>query len=802
MNLPSDVAKLNALRTVDAFDCMPGPSFARIARHVADVFGVQVASITMRGPGGRCEIGRHGPASAAGELELRCFEQVLRMKVRDCLILIDGSGTSASADNRQVRFCAGVPLALDTGEVIGALFVFDPERRDALSEAEIERLHCLAEIAVAGLAARKNFRREREKRELLELSERVAGVGHWRYDVVSGAVIWSDEVYRIHGVTPECFDPELQSALDFYPPEDRPTVEAFLAKVIETGEEDEFRLRIVRRSGEVRHVVSRALVERSPSGEVCAVFGVYLDVTDQVSAHAALAEAERRYRLLAEHSTDTIARVSLEAEFLYVSAAVERLSGYTPDELVGRSTLPLIHPEDRVRVTRAYGKLVKFGEQARSQLVQYRLRHKSGCFVWVEVAPTLVRDAAGHPLEFVDVTRDITERKLVEQELLAAKAAADAAATAKSDFLANMSHELRTPLTSIIGFSGLMAGDQGLPDKFRRHVDRISTGSKALLAVIGDILDYSKLESGAVDLDPAPFSLALLLEEATDIVSQASEEKGIRIQLALDPAIPDLRLGDDLRLRQVLLNLLSNAIKFTPGGGRISLSVVESGGDRLRFAVQDTGVGVSPEAKAKLFQRFSQADMSIARSHGGTGLGLAICRQLVELMGGEIDVSSELGRGATFWFEVRLREPGDVIEPVEASAATPLFVGRVLVADDSEANRELLKTYLAAWGVQSRQVSDGVEALHALQTEAFDCVLMDLHMPVLDGLAAARTIMASPWADQPPRVIGITASADPKVWKAAQEAGFETLISKPIALEQLKDVLLQRRGRLSISWAA
>jgi PAS domain S-box-containing protein len=915
----SEADRLAALRDLRVLEAPPSDRFDRITRLAADLFEAPMALVTLIDDENQlvqsslgCDVRstprRHAFCAHALELTpeqvLVVEDSLLDERFRDNPMVLGPPG---------IRFYAGAPLTLSNGAVLGALCVLDTTPRPRPSDRELRRLTALAAVVVEGFETARLHRADAEMRRLLELGERIAGVGHWRYDLRSGVVTWSDEVYRIHGVDPESFNPNLKAGVDFYHPEDRKAVEAFLEHVRSTGEEGRFQLRLIRADGELREVVSRARREDGADGQPAAIVGVFQDVTSSAQAlaaakrnerryrlladnmadvvtrlradgsssyispaverllgwtpaemagrtaldfvhaddrpalaralravvaeggernvqlralrrdggevwaevslravagdgeeiiavirdvsarralEAAVADSERLYRLMADRSTDTIARIGLDARFRYVSPAVERLSGYTPEELIGRETLPLIHPEDREAVNRAYGKLVRFGRDASPQLVQYRLRRKSGEYVWVEVAPTLVYDAEGAPLEFVDVTRDISERKAAELELIEARRLAEVAALAKTEFLANMSHELRTPLTSIIGFAGVLAANGGLDERQARWVERIRVSSQALLAIINDVLDYSKLEAGSVDVDPAPFRLSELAQESLSIVSHLAESKGLALTATLEPGLANERLGDAARLRQVLLNLLGNAVKFTTDG-EVELSLAGAGPDRVRFEVRDTGVGVSPEARGRLFDRFSQADASVSRNYGGTGLGLAISRQLVGLMDGDIGVEPREGGGSVFWFHVRLPvATADAPAIVAPTADAPLVVRSVLVADDTEANRELLGTFLTAYGLEVSTVTDGVEAVRATRARRYDLILMDLHMPVMDGVQAIREIRASPGyeAGTVP-IYGVTASENAALLAQASEAGMTGRLGKPIDFAALRRVL-------------
>ncbi|MBA4013962.1 MAG: histidine kinase [Phenylobacterium sp.] len=378
----------------------------------------------------------------------------------------------------------------------------------------------------------------------------------------------------------------------------------------------------------------------------------------------------------------------------------------------------------------------------------------------------------------------------------AAQTRAMAAGQAKTEFLATMSHEIRTPMSSIVGFTEVLLKRDDLPEPARRQLALIDRAGASLLTVVNDILDFSKVEAGEVELSPAPVNPRSVAQDALAIVAEAARRKGLDLQLGFIGPVETPVMLDDLRVRQILLNLLSNAIKFTEQGRvRLDLQAIETGdGVLLRFRVTDTGPGVPSEQAARLFKRFSQGDSSVSRTHGGTGLGLAICRGLTELMGGKIGVESKPGAGATFWFEIPARRAaGPVREVIEASTAAPL-AARVLLVDDHEMNRELGATVLGLLGCAVILAENGEEAVAAAQTSACDLILMDVHMPRMDGLEATRAIRALGGACATMPIIAMSADVMPEMEAACLRAGMNAAVGKPIQIQALHDVLTRWLG--------
>ncbi|WP_425339777.1 ATP-binding protein, partial [Methylobacterium platani] len=364
--------------------------------------------------------------------------------------------------------------------------------------------------------------------------------------------------------------------------------------------------------------------------------------------------------------------------------------------------------------------------------------------VWVEGAFRRIPGAAPGEPAIIATFRDVGERQRHARALEEARITAERASQAKTDFLASMSHEIRTPLNGVIGYADLLLADRTLPGRHRRYVDRIAAAGGALLTVVDDILDFSRIEAGGIALAEVPFAPAALVDNAASIVRGLSEPKGLALDVALDSAVPDWVRGDPDRLRQILLNLLNNAVKFTPAG-RVAVRVeVEAEGGALRFSVSDTGIGIAPEQHGRLFQRFSQVDGSIRRQYGGSGLGLAICKGLVELMGGAIGVDSRPGAGSTFWFRVRLPAcPAPAAEEAEGRPA-PVRPARLLLVEDVPINQDLARAVLEADGHGVDVAGDGAAAIEAVRARPYDLVLMDVQMPGMDGITATKMIRAMP----------------------------------------------------------
>jgi signal transduction histidine kinase/DNA-binding response OmpR family regulator len=467
-----------------------------------------------------------------------------------------------------------------------------------------------------------------------------------------------------------------------------------------------------------------------------------------------------------------------------------------------------VHPEDRSRVKTAVESLLA-GNQQRC-VVQYRVRNADG-WLWIESHGMVAEhDGKGRPLRLMGTHADITERKRGEQETLQAREQAEQASRAKSDFLANISHEVRTPLNALMGLTRLLM-DSPLNAEQKSWLDLMDSSAHALLEQLNDVLDLSRIEAGKLDIESVRFPLRTVLEEVSALYSQQARAKPLTLNLQLAPDLPAQMRGDPGRLRQILGNLLSNALKFTPRGGRITVIAGVVADDatqpgRLRLQVQDSGVGIAKRQQATLFEAFTQADASTARRYGGSGLGLAICSRLVKLMGGGIDVNSELGQGSTFTVTLPLGLDAAVSDLAPLSAPAELgelaqagqrFAGlNVLVAEDHPVNEMLMNQLLQRLGVQVRNARDGDQALKIWEQGGLDLILMDVQMPGTNGMQATQRIREQEVRQRLRRtpIVMVTANAmvgDREACLAAGADGYATKPVSPAALMRAMDEALQ-----------
>jgi len=510
----------------------------------------------------------------------------------------------------------------------------------------------------------------------------------------------------------------------------------------------------------------------------------------------------QRLATIVEGSDDAIVSKTLEGTVTTWNAGATRIFGYTAEEMIGLPITRILPADLDAEEAEMTAKLTRGERIDRFDTVRLA---RDGRKVAVSLTVSPLRDAAGNVVGVSKIARDISDRKDTEDALRGANEAlrnaneaalqlrveAENANRAKTEFLAVMSHEIRTPLNSIKGFVDLLTNSTELTPQQRRYVHLVEASNAALLRIVDDILDFSKVEAGRMDLELRPFSLWSLIQDTVAIVAPAVSEKNVKLTVTIEPDVPEWITGDYGRLRQVLLNLLNNAVRFTEEGSinvEVRPRIAAGGRERIFFSVTDTGVGVPAEHQRRLFKPFSQADSSVSRRHGGTGLGLAICKRLVELMDGEIGIVSEVGQGSTFWFTASL--PG-ASEPAREPASERVHdhIGgrkaRILVVDDIETNLEIVEAYLRDSGYRVDCVSSGLEAIQLLGSAHFDLILMDVQMPVMNGVTTTQRIRAlpAPIGDIP--IIAMTANVLPQQVRSFLEAGMNDHVGKPIERAKL-----------------
>jgi two-component system sensor histidine kinase/response regulator len=526
----------------------------------------------------------------------------------------------------------------------------------------------------------------------------------------------------------------------------------------------------------------------------------YRVLRDQVRSSALLASSEAQVRqerayleTLFASAPNAIVVMGRDGGIRRVNPAFQTLLGYGPEEIVGRSVMHELVPEGERQSALELHARARAGEAAVSETVR---RRKDGTDVTVRVAAAVVGNDPNSDVFFI--YEDITERRRAEQALRDSRDSAEQLAQTRSAFLANMSHEIRTPMNAVVGFVELLL-DTDLTTEQRRALELVRSSAEALLTILNDVLDFSKIEAEHLELETIPFDLQKLIHSTVGLLAVRAREKHLELIADVPADFPALVRGDPTRMRQVLTNLIGNAIKFTEEGEIVVSAApagVTDGVVRVRFAVRDTGIGISPEQLSNIFQEFAQADASMTRRYGGTGLGLTISKRLVGLMGGELTVTSALGRGSEFMFTVSL--PVEAGAPTPAAAvgggAVPLGGRRILIVDDNETNRRILRDILTGDGMAVREAASaaaGVAALsHARQAGvAIELAIIDIQMPDRDGFALAADIKADPQlADT--RLLVLTSAGQRGDAQRCREIGIHGYLTKPASRADLLEAVI------------
>ncbi|HEY3656732.1 MAG TPA: PAS domain-containing protein [Steroidobacteraceae bacterium] len=615
----------------------------------------------------------------------------------------------------------------------------------------------------------------------LNVAQAVAGVATMDLDFGRGRFVASENFREILGIPPSARLDDLEGLLVAVHPDDRDQLRGPYPAV---GEDPSYRCeyRVVLPDGTERWIAETASVQHDRDGDPCRITGSLIDVTHLKRTEAALDSLEKRLARTMRGTRDGVWELDIPGRKAWFGPRFEELLGYGSGELEpSRERFEhLMHPEDLAAThTVISGHL----DGDTPVDVEARIRHRAGHYEWVRLRAQAEHDAAGKPTCLAGSMQLITDRKLAEQAAIDAKLAAEAANRAKSNFLANVSHEIRTPMNGVIGMSQILA-ETSLDPTQREYVDIIRGSAQALLSLINDVLDLSKIEAGRLELECVEFDVRDVIYETVAVMALQSAVKGIELIVDIKP-IPVLMRGDPGRLRQIIMNLVGNAIKFTHEG-HIVLSASTTGGDapKLRIEVTDTGIGIPPERIDRLFKSFSQIDSSTTRYYGGSGLGLFIVKRLVELLGGETGVRSEPGVGSTFWVTTTLDAPA------EQPAFSPLGAGRrILVVDDDPASRASLALKLSYFSFEAVTVASVDEALDVLDGGGtVNLVLADELMPGRGGLDLLAALRADPrYAKLPFVLLSLFGSEhDLDSWPQRPDA----IGSKPIRASRLASLLI------------
>jgi two-component system, sensor histidine kinase and response regulator len=636
--------------------------------------------------------------------------------------------------------------------------------------------------------------------ERLSVTSKAAGISPWEFDIESDCFSW-------HGPRPPCFGMDDVPLKDYFRklltlvvPEDRSVLlETPRAAIARDWDSYDYQFRVRGIDGEIHHMRNHAQIMRDPGGKVRYIVGVTSDVTrDVLTTEMLKSRADENRRLVDQVNiaTESAGICSWELDlvsrrYLWMENPIEALRYHGASrELSIEHLQELVLPEDRAVFRDAVASAL--ANKSDRIVMRYRGRGEDGGIVHVQNFGRIILDSHGNPSRLLGVSWDVSEEVNASELLRQQTEAAQAASRAKSHFLANVSHEIRTPMNGIIGMTGLLL-ETNLDRTQRDYAETIRSSADSLLSVINDILDFSKIEAGKLELESIELDLRANVEDVGTAMAFQAATKGLELIVNVEPEITGRVLGDPQRLRQCLVNLVSNAIKFTKRG-EIVIEVrlqASNGTDRqIYFEVRDTGMGIAHHTLATLFQPFVQADSSTTRHFGGTGLGLSIVRRLVDLMDGEIGVSSEVGVGSRFYFTVPLK----AVETIPSDQRSPIAAGgRILIVDDNVTNQRVLSAQLVHAGYAVTTVSSGAAALEELNAataaeHAFDMVITDFQMPDMDGAMLGERIICIP-ALSDTRLVMLTSLDRHGDTPRLAALGFAAYLTKPVRVKELLDAV-------------
>jgi len=784
-----DGTKLNGVSVIEDIDLDTlRKSFSRIVRVAVELLGGGGGEVAIRGPRGVWRSsGRTAPTAPVAQL----------VEASGDLLWIEDWTKDPRVDPQQVpddvkdyRLYVGAPIRLADGAILGVLSVAGPTARPR-DEVKAARL-----MDLAGLIADEVERRRAVVAKTVAEADAAAARATAASLVEDApfAVSMTDRNICVLQVSQRWREERALVGVD--------VIGRSIYDIFQDANWYDVHQRVL--AGEtVRHEVQLTLPDgrrpwlryehtpwREANGEVGGIVSVSVEITELVETLQRAEESEQRLKLALEIGDLRMWEVNMRARTVTDAGADAMISKVEQSfEDMTDGVLRSVHPHDHALIETAWRRHIEEGDPFR---VTCRLLQQDGPHVWVQCAGEAIRGEDGELLRVVNVLRNIDQAKRAELNLQRARDAAEAANRAKSEFLANMSHEIRTPLNGVMGVASAL-GRTDLSGPQREMVGLIASSAETLESLLSDVLDLARIESGRLELKAEDFDLTQSVRDVVALFEPSARAKGLELIVEMSPEAAGVYVGDAPRIRQVISNLVSNAVKFTAQGSvRIDVAArATDDGAALTLSVIDTGIGFDAEAAARLFERFEQADGSITRRYGGTGLGLAISRSLAEAMGGRLSAASRPGQGSTFTCELPLpRSSAGAVAAHAAddpAAAVDLGQLRVLLAEDHPTNRRVVELILNAAGVDLTCVENGAEAVDVWAMGRFDLILMDMQMPVMDGLTATQAIRAREARDGLPRtpIYSLTANAMPEHARASAEAGADGHLTKPISAEAL-----------------
>ena len=725
----------------------------------------------------------------------------------------------------EIRSCLCVPMKTK-GELIGVIQVVDTEieRFETGHLMLLDPLAASAGIAIENARLYEKSRKEIAERNRVEESLRQSEEkyrtilenvedGYFEVDLAGSLTFFNDALCRITGFAEDKLIG--MNNRDYMDEETAGKVLKIYAEIYRTGDPVKGLEYAILKDGNEKYVETSVSLMKDREGQPIGFRGILRDVSERKQAEekisqysenleemveqrtAELIKSEEKYRTILENIEDGYYEVDIAGSLTFFNDALCRITGFPEDELMGMNNREYADEENASKLYREYNKVYETGIPTKR--LDWEVIKKNGTTGFLECSISFMTDSEDQPMGFRGIIRDVTERKNIDREIMEKSRQAEEATKAKSQFLANMSHEIRTPLNGIVGMAEL-ALDTQLDDNQKNIFQTINAEANSLQDVISEILDFSKIEAGKFDLEEIPFDLRVTIEDIAASFAYRAEQKGLDFISFLAPDVPSRLIGDPVRLRQIMVNLIGNALKFTRAGALyVKGELVEKIEDRvkIRFSVKDTGIGIPDDRHATIFESFTQADGSTTRNYGGTGLGTTISKQLSEMMGGEIGLESEEGKGSTFWFTALF---GKQEEKKQIPAAIDLDLNnlKVLIVDDNQTNRFVLMEYVKSWGCLPVEAVDGKEALivfrDAVSSEnPFDLILTDFQMPEMSGFDLVKEIKTMETLKEVP-IIVLTSSGRKGDSRNCKEIGVNGYLTKPIRQDELRKAMVSVLG--------
>ena len=717
-----------------------------------------------------------------GEDKLNCVEFA-----KDVIDLAVEHRQPNFAQSKSFQFAMGVPVVTDEGFSVGSICVFSRQLSSEKQDQLCDALKSYAMLAREAIRKKSIAEKGETAFAILQKAQKLSRIAHFIFDPVAFKTISISKslgmFYDGDGETDRQLD--FSSFVDRLHPDEAGRVQGAISNGVASGSSIDIKFRVETHKGAYKNIWLNAEPLEPHPDKATPWIGIMQDITDQILKEKELEENIGFRRAATETALDCVVTIDADANIKAFNPAAEKTFGYAKEEVIGAPLAEAIIPEE-MRAAHEAGmqRYLKTGEHnVLGKRIEVEAITKSGARIPIELAITPF-EVNGEKY-FTAYLRDISERKAAEEKieqsaanLKAAKEDAEAANAAKSDFLATISHEIRTPLNGIIGGLSLIKDELDRTDH-RSHAEVAYNSAEALMVLINDILDLSKIESGKLEIELADFNLKDCVESAAELFKASADEKGLAFRVEIPTELALWRIGDSGRIRQVLLNFISNAIKFTDFG-EIIVSVAALENDRVAISVSDTGIGVPAEHHDKLFMTFQQVDASYKRRFSGSGLGLAISKQLAERMHGSIQFSSVEKQGSTFTLTLPLKT-GVAQEYDYAREIEPEHLkGNLLIVEDSATNALVARALLRLKGARVDHVSDGLEAVAACRVRPYDLILMDLAMPEMDGFEATREIRSSQTANKETPIIALTANVSERDRANCVKAGMNDLVEKPI----------------------